>query len=103
MVIRNTEIADNVEIIEAFNEHFASVGEKLAAQIEHISINPVDAINKAHTKFIFKSIEVCQIIKIIEKLVNGEAVAISSLPNRSLKEGVEIIAPSLCALFSRVI
>ena len=103
VVIRNTEITDNNEIVEAFNEHFASIGEKLAAQIENISINPVDAINKADTKFKFKSIEVCQIIKIIKKLANGKAVGIHSLPNRSLKEGVELIAPSLCAIFNRAI
>ena len=60
VVIRNTEITDNIEIVKAFNEHFASVREKLAAQIENISINPVDAIDKADTKFKFKSIEVCQ-------------------------------------------
>ena len=99
VVIRNMEITDNNEIVE----HFASIGEKLAAQIENISINPVDAINKADTKFKFKSIEVCQIIKIIKKLADGEAVGIHSLPNRSLKEGVELIAPSLCAIFNHAI
>ena len=56
-----------------------SIGEKLAAQIENISINPVDAVNKADTKFKFRSIEVCQIIKIIKKLANGKAVGIHSL------------------------
>ena len=103
VVIRNTEITDNAEIVEAFNQHFASVGENLAPQIENISINPVDAINKAGTKFKFKSIEICQIIKIIKKLANGKAVGIHSLPNRSLKEGVELIAPSLSAVFNRAI
>ena len=67
MVIRNTEITDNAEIIEAFNKHFATVGEKLAAQIENISINHVDSIDKADAKFEFRSTEVCQIIKIIKK------------------------------------
>ena len=71
-VIWNTEITDNNEIVEAVNEHFASIGEKLAAQIENISINPVDAINKADTKFKFKSIEVCQIIKIIKSWLMGK-------------------------------
>ena len=72
VVIRNTEITDNNEIVEAFNEHFASIGEKLAAQIENISIDPVDAINKDDTKFKFKSIEVCQIIKIIKSWLMGK-------------------------------
>ena len=41
VVIRNTEITDNNEIVEAVNEHFASIEEKLATQIENISINPL--------------------------------------------------------------
>ena len=102
VVIRNTEITDNNEIVEAFNEHFASIGETLAAQIENISINPVDAINKADTKFKFKSIEVCQIIKIIKSWLMGNSWN-SLLTYRSLKEGVELIAPSLCAIFSHAI
>ena len=103
VVIRNTEITDNADIVETFNWHFASVGEKLAAQIETIRINPVDAINKADSKFKFESIEVCQIIKITKKLANEKAAGIHSLPNRSLKERVELIAPSLCAIFNRAI
>ena len=103
VVIRNTGKTDNAEIVEAFNEDFASVGQKLAAQIENISNNPVDAINKADTKFKFKSTEICQVIKIIKKLANRKAVGIHSLPNRSLKEGVELLAPSLCAIFNRAI
>ena len=94
---------ENVEIVEALNEHFASAGERVAAQIENISINLVDAINKANTKFKFKSIEVCQISKIIKKMVNGKTVGIHSLPKRSLKEGVDLIASSLCAIFNRAI
>ena len=103
VVIRNTEITDNVEIVKAFNGHYASAGEKLAAQIENISINPVDDINKADTKFNFKSIEVCQIIRIIKQLANWKAVGIHSISNESLKERAELIAPSLCAIFSRAI
>ena len=100
VVIRKTEITDNVGIVKPFNEHFASVGEKLAAQIENININPLDAIKKADTKFKFKSVKVYQIIKIIRKLADGKAAGIHFLPNRSLKEGVKLIAPSLCAIFS---
>ena len=75
VVIRNTEITANAETVEAFNEHFASVGEKLAAQIENMSINHVNAINKADTKSKFKSIEVCQIIKIIKSCQMGQQLA----------------------------
>ena len=37
---------------------------------------------------------------VIKKLVNGKAVRIYSIPNRALKEGVELIAPSLCDAFN---
>ena len=82
------------------NEHFASVGENLAAQIENLNIDSVDNIIKANTHFRFKPIEVCQAVKVIKKLVNGKAVGIHSILNRALKEGVELIAPSLCDVFN---
>ena len=95
-VFNDEELTDSIKIAGACNEHFASVGENLAAQIENLNIDPVDTIIKANTHFRFKLIEVCQAVKVIKKLVNGKAVGIHSIPNRTLKERVELIAPSLC-------
>ena len=100
LVFNGEELTDSIKIAGACNEHFASVGENLAAQIENLNIDSVDNIIKANTHFSFKPIEVCQAVKVIRKLVNGKAVGIHSIPNRALKEGVELIAPSLCDVFT---
>ena len=50
--------------------------------------------------FRFKPIEVCQAVKVMKKFLNGKAVGIHSIPNRALKEGVKLIAPSLCDTFN---
>ena len=100
LVFNDEELTDSIKIAGACNEHFASVGKNLAAQIENLNIDPVDTIIKANTHFRFKPIEVCQTVKVMIKLVNGKAVGIHSIPNRTLKEGVELIAPSLCDVFN---
>ena len=100
LVFNDEELTDSIKTAGASNEHFASVGENLAAQIENLNIDPVDTIIKANTHFRFKPIEVCQAVKVIKKLVNGKAVGIHSIPNRASKEGVELIAPSLCDVFN---
>ena len=74
LLFNDEELTDSIKIAGACNEHFASVGENLAAQIENLSIDPVDAIIKANTHFRFKPIEVCQIVKVVKKLGNGKAV-----------------------------
>ena len=106
LVFNDEELTDSIKIAGACNEPFSSVGETLAAQIENLSIDLVDTIMKANTRFRFKPTEVCQTVKVIIKLVNSKAVGNHSVPNRALKEGVELIAPSLrdafnCAIYSK--
>ena len=81
LVFNDEELTDSIKITGACNEHFASVGENLAAQIENLNIDHVDTIIKANTHFRFKA------VKVIRKLVNGKPVGIHSIPNRALKEG----------------
>ena len=100
LVFNDEELTDSIKIAGACNEYFASVGKNLAAQIENLNIDPVDAIIKANTHCRFKPTEVCQTVKVVNKLVNGKAVEIHSTRNRSLKEGAELIAPSLCDVFN---
>ena len=100
LVFNDEELTDSIKIAGACNEHFASAGENLAAQIKNLNIDPVDTMIKANTHFRFKPAEVCQAVKVTKKLLNGKAVGIYSIPNMALKEGVELIAPSLCDVFN---
>ena len=64
LVFNDEELTDSIKIAGVCNEHFASVGENLAAQIENLNIDSVDTIIKANTHFRFKPIEVCQAVKL---------------------------------------
>ena len=100
LVVSDKKLTNSITIAGACNEHLVSVGENLAAQIKNLNVDPVDTMIKANTHFRFKRTEACQAVKVLKKLVNGKAVGIHSIPNRALKERVELIAPSLCDVFN---
>ena len=41
-----------------------------------------------------------QIIKIVKKLVNGKATGIHNIPNKVMKDSIDIIAPMLRDIFN---
>ena len=68
------EITDKNQIIERCNEHFVSVGQKLAGDIENTDAHSPTAHTKpVETKFRFKPISVPQVIRIIKKLLNSKS------------------------------
>ena len=97
------EITDPSKIAEACNDHFASIGKKLAENIIETDSNPTQLLKQAKTKFKFECVQVDQVIKVMRNLANAKAVGVHSIPNRSLKEANEVIAPSLCDIFNYAI
>ena len=87
-------------VAKAFNEHFASIGERLAKTVGHTDINPTQFLKQAKSKFKFKQIKVEEVFRVINKLVNAKAVGTHAIPNRSLKEANNLILPSLCEIFN---
>ena len=83
------------------NEHFVSIGDKLARSIQPGNEQfPTAHIQPATVKFRFKPISVLQVTKVIKKLVNSKATGIDGIPNKALKECAEKIAPSLTDIFN---
>ena len=57
-------------------------------------------IPKTQNRFKLKQITTAQIIKIVKKLVNGKASGIHNIPNKVLKDSIDIIAPMLRDIFN---
>ena len=57
-------------------------------------------IPKTQNRFKLKQITTAQIIKIVKKLVNGKATGIHNIPNKVLKDSIDIIAPMLRDIFN---
>ena len=82
-------------------EHFVSIGQKLASDIENTDAHsPTAHMKPAEAKFSFKPISVPQVVRIIKKLLNSKATGIHGIPNKTLKETANIIGPSLTDIFN---
>ena len=99
--MEGTEITDKKQIAERCNEHFVSIGQKLASDIENTDAHsPTAHMKPVKAKFSFKPISVPQVIMIIKKLLNSKATGIHGIPNKTLKETADIIGPSLTDIFN---
>ena len=95
------------EIAEAFNEHFLTIGPKLASRIGA----PTDADAMAYVldvvkdifspKFLFKHIEESYIKQEINKLKTSKSPGQDKIPIRILKDAVTIISGTLTTIFNR--
>ena len=96
-------ISDKLKISEAFNEHFVSLGERLAEEIPESAFTSGDYQSKTKknsAKFVFRKIQPNQIIKLLSKLKNGKASGLNLISNKFLKISKDIIAQSLCDIFN---
>ena len=100
IVIDDTNQTDKAKIADAFNNHFVSIGEKIADSIEGCNESPVANIQRVQTKFEFQQITAAQIAKIVQRLVNGKATGIHNIPNKVLKDSIHLIAPVLIDIFN---
>ena len=96
-------ISDKLKISEAFNEHFVSLGERLAEEIPESAFTSgvyLSKTKKNSAKFVFRKIQPNQIIKLLSKLKNGKASGLNLISNKFLKISKDIIAQSLCDIFN---
>ena len=95
-----TTITDNKEIADVCNQHFVTIGERLASKIPGTNDLSNDHIPRVQSKFMFKPITENQVLEVIAKLVNSKATGLDGIPNRALKCCGEVITQSLTFMFN---
>ena len=96
ILVNDEEITDKQEISEWFNDHFVTIGEKLAKGIAKLSKSSyLSEVSKNGNKFKFNMLKLTEVYTILGKLKNGKATGIHLIPNSILKTVKDIIAPSL--------
>ena len=99
-------ISDNQRLPETFNEHFISIGEKLARGIP-ASSNDVDSylrkLRKVESRFKFKCIRPKDVCDILNKLKSGKASRMHMISNSILKISKDIISNSLSDIFNELL
>ena len=91
---------DKTKISEILNEHFVTIGERLARQVQCSDTEPTDHVPKADSKFVFNTITNVQVLKILTKLVNGKATGLHGIPNKAIKSSATLITPALTYIFN---
>ena len=89
------EILGKQEISDICNLHFVSVGKRLAEGRSNSNIDTVSHVVTPNEKFKFSNISTEQVKQVIRKLVNNKATGVHDIPNRVLKDSVDVIAPFL--------
>ena len=93
-------ISDSKKISEICNDHFVTVGERLADQMRCSDYSSTVHIPKTNSVFQLKPLTEGQVLKLLNKLINGKATGLHNIPNRVLKESADIIGPSLTFIFN---
>ena len=93
-------ITTSAEIAEACNTHFVSIGEKNSKEKSPIEMSHTGHIPVTNARFQFDDIAVNQVKVLIQTLVNGKSTGIHNIPNKALKDSVDLIAPALTTIFS---
>ena len=101
------EIVEKQKIADTCNLHFVSVGKRLAEGLTNINIDTISHVVTPNEKFKFSKISMEQVKQVIRKLVNGKATGVHDVPNRVLKDSVDVIEPFLteicnCSLLSKM-
>ena len=94
------EILDKQEIADICNLQFVSVGKRLAEGRSNTNIHTISHIVTPNEKFKFSNISTEEVKQVIRKLVNNKSTGVHDIPNRVLKDSVDIIAPFLTEIFN---
>ena len=100
-------ISDSLKISEEFNNHFASIGPKLAKEIavcengrsflDYLTCKP------PNTRFDLRPINCSTVLSVLSKLCKSKATGLDKISARLLRECPDLIAEPLCAIFNRSI
>ena len=97
-------ISNPSELSNAFNNHFATIGPRLANEIPSIANNNSSYINNMNVnnnKFSFSSINCSIVFLHVDKLCRSKATGLDNISAKIIRECADLISDSLCDLFNK--
>ena len=101
--VEGKPVTSSKDMSHAFNSHFISIGEKLAAEIPSSSLQPESFINRTNKIFTLKPPSINKTIKLLSKTNERKATGLDKIPCKLLKMAANIVAPSLSKKFDKSI
>ena len=94
------DITSPVEIAEAFNSYFSSVGDNLAAEIPYPDHDPNFYLKPSDKTFSLQTPTVDTVHRFLSTIDEKKSVGLDKIPNKLLKLAADVIAPSLTGIFA---
>ena len=101
--LNGTSISESSDLSNAFNDHFSSIGPKLANDIplsnnnDHCHRKYVKGINN---RFEFRPTDSGQVLKLLNKLNKSKGAGLDKLSSRLIRECADLISPYISIIFN---
>ena len=105
IVHNGTSITNPDELSNAFNDHFSSIGPRLASEIPHnvASLSHLHYLSNTNCQFELNTIGVTKVHALLSKLCKSKATGLDKISARFLRESADLVADHLCAIFNKSI
>ena len=97
-------ISNSSELSNAFNDHFSTIGSRLADEIPLTASNDSSYINNIdvnNNKFSFSSTSSRIVFSHLNKLCRSKATGLDNISAKIIRECADLISVSLCDLFNK--
>ena len=101
--LKGTFVSESSDLSNAFNDHFSSIGSKLANDIplsndnDHCHREYVKGINN---RFEFHPTDSRQVLKLLNKLNKSKGAGLDKLSSRLIRECADLISPYITTIFN---
>ena len=98
-------ICNSSELSNVFNDHFSTIGPRLANEIppndNNNDLSYINNINIIHNKFSFSSTSSSIVFSHLNKLCRSKATGLNNISAKIIRECADLISVSLCDLFNK--
>ena len=103
LVYKGKDFVQKQDIAEQMNNHFCSLGSKLASGIPDTASQPEDFLGRTDLNFCFRPVNVGYILNLISNLKPSVSCGLDNISSRLLKLCSPYISDSICDIINHVL
>ena len=100
--LNENSVTNSHELSNAFNDHFSTIGTKLANEVPLVTDGSsyADYIVSSDNKFIFSPISSSNVFSLLNKLSRSKATGLDNISAKLIRECADLISIPLCNIFN---
>ena len=104
LTVDGVSITNPTDLSDTFNEHFSTIGPKLANEIPSAANSNnrcLDYLNFTDQRFYFDQINCNEVFLLLNKLSQSKSTGLDKISARLIRECADLICIPICAIFNR--